>query len=194
MISSQEENDQVNLEMTNILEALSALATPGFNLIEDAEKALLSWEESDPNRLAVYLSTRILFLLPNDNVTATTTTPTIKNSNVPRLAGLLVLKAIINRKWNPPPTRGNLRGKSENNTICLSEEVKSQIQQSILSLVTTGGLIGDITIQNVELSNYLICDGALQVGIYIYIFKIFKLCENNNLGRIPFSLFDSIVF
>jgi len=93
-------------------------------MIKEAESALLSWEKDNPNEL----SSSLLSVIHYYNYC-------YFEKKIPKLAVLLTLKALVKMRWKE---RGRRNQKKD--FILLCEEVKNQIRNAILSIVTTGAL------------------------------------------------------
>jgi len=152
----------INLNKENVTTALRAISglqtgsemTPG--VIKEAENALLSWENSNPTPYAHHLL----------EILTSPSSPTAPEIQVPRLAAVLTMKAMVGRKWKD---RGRLSKKTK--LILLDSDTKGQIRNVLLSVLTTGGAAGDYILDR-NLSISLIRDKTLMTTIGSILSKI----------------------
>ena len=161
--------DALPLDQKDAITALSVISGhPPFHIkltpdtIKQAERALLSWENSKPNDFVL-----ILIAILNKKGTS-------DHSNI-KLAALLTLKAVIGRKWKDRGRKSKAREKS----ILLGINVKSTVKQFLLVLVTNDcESTENKTIESV-------CNSSLQVcckipnPISIYYFSFFLLISQH---------------
>lgn len=109
---------------------ITATTTP--EIIKEAERALLSWEQSNPSTYAKYLLEVMTKILSQEGEHVNTT---------PRLAAALSLKALVGRKWKD---RG--RFSKTKVVLLLDKDTKQQIRGTVLGLLTTNNFNGQYAI------------------------------------------------
>ncbi len=155
----------VSLDKENVITALCCIS--GLNnrsgvtpsIIKEAENALLSWENSNPTAYAVHLLE--ILVSPQSQSQSQSQSPSPSPSpqvEVPRLAAVLTMKAMVGRKWKD---RGRLSKKTK--LILLDNNTKNQIRNVLLSVLTAGGVAGNYILDR-NLSLSLIRDKTLMVS------------------------------
>ena len=156
---------------SHIQAALQCITSPSPPDINQAQEALLRWEDQHTDAYVTCLVSLV-------GVTSTTDADK-PSAAVLRLAAALTLKAAIVRRW-----KDKGRGKVGVQQNLLSEDVKTLVRQSILSLVLTGSVGGNTDNQINYITNVnevshqqleLIQDRPLQTNASALLSKIARM-------------------